>query len=794
VPSGLSALIMELLATDPDRRPPSAAAVVERLRSLDSGAANPAATTVAESDPRPKLRSSRRTGSVVAALVLVTLLAAGYQFGGTIVRFAADKGEVVIAVDDPDAQVTVRERGAIIHDNKGQRTITLASGEHELQVIIKDNAGETRFFTKTLVLTRGGKEFINVRRELASARPPTAGDSRPESPAAGRENTDAVRQAAEWALALGGRVRIQGVKGKQWVAARADLPTGAYQLVGLDLNGTPTNDAAMANVTPLQDLEELDLRSTQITDAGLVPVKGLLKLQSLRLSTMVSDAGLLHLTGLNGLRTLDAGNTRVSNAGLTHVKLLPALQALGLYGTSVTDEGLATIAALANLESLDLRATRVTEAGMASLGTLLELRSLELSGPRITDEGLRRLPSLPKLEYLGLSYTKVTDGGLASVQRLSSLRDIDVNGSQIGDAGLRHLRPLKQLRGINASGTRVTDDVIPSLKSFRSLEDLNLTDTTVSDAGAANLAELTGLTYLRLTGTRVTDAGVARLAALSNLKQLYLGRTSVTDVGLERLAGLKQLRELYLNGTKVTDAGLPRLLDLPLPPLTRLDISGTRISAGGAAAARSILPRAQIDWWEPNHRAADAVLAAGGRVHVRVGDRGSDVPVKEAAALPADYFRLTRVSFSGPGKPSSEVFTLLASLKDSDFDDLEELDLSGSAVSDADLQSVGALPCRRLVLNRTQISGPGLVHLKNLPRMTELSLECPALSFLGVRYVGELTRLKKLSLATSGATDASLNSLRNLTDLRDLDLKGTKVTAAGIATLKSALPQCQIRE
>ena len=347
------------------------------------------------------------------------------------------------------------------------------------------------------------------------------------------------------------------------------------------------------------------------------------------------------------------------------------------------------------------------------------------------------------------------------------------------------------IRGIGLARTRVTDAGIPALKDVRMLRGLNLSDTAVSDAGAAQLAEFPGLTDLRLSGTRLTDAGLAHLARLTNLELLYLGRTSVTDAGLKHLAGLKKLAELHLEGTKCTDAGLVHILELPLPPLTMLDLSGTRISASGAAAARGVLPRTRVDWWEPNRRAAEAVLAAGGRVHVRTGGPGSDV--KDAAALPAEYFRLSRAAFTGPGKPSVEVLKLLAALTDDVFDDLEEVDLSGSALADADLQALGNLPCRRLVLNRTGIAGPGLAHLKNLPRLTELSLECPTLSFLGVQYVGGLTRLKKLSLATSGATDQSLTSLHKLIDLRELDLTGTKVTPAEMAALKTALPQCQIK-
>jgi hypothetical protein len=77
--------------------------------------------------------------------------------------------------------------------------------------------------------------------------------------------------------------------------------------------------------------------------------------------------------------------------------------------------------------------------------------------------------------------------------------------------------------------------------------------------------------------------------------------------------------------------------------------------------------------------------------------------------------------------------------------------------------------------------------------LKELRLGCPTLSFLGVRFVGELKQLERLSLAASGATDDSLSSLRDLVSLRELDLTGTRVSAQGVATLRQALPKCNIK-
>ena len=44
----------------------------------------------------------------------------------------------------------------------------------------------------------------------------------------------------------------------------------------------------------------------------------------------MTDAGLVHLKGLTKLQTLDLGSTKVTDAGLVHLKGLTQLQSLEL--------------------------------------------------------------------------------------------------------------------------------------------------------------------------------------------------------------------------------------------------------------------------------------------------------------------------------------------------------------------------------------------------------------------------------------------------------------------------------
>jgi len=72
----------------------------------------------------------------------------------------------------------------------------------------------------------------------------------------------------------------------------------------------------------LENLEDLDLYRTNITDAGLEHVKGLKHLRYLNLhwQKKVTDAGLEHLKGLESLQHLDLRGTKVTDGGVENLQ------------------------------------------------------------------------------------------------------------------------------------------------------------------------------------------------------------------------------------------------------------------------------------------------------------------------------------------------------------------------------------------------------------------------------------------------------------------------------------------
>jgi hypothetical protein len=93
---------------------------------------------------------------------------------------------------------------------------------------------------------------------------------------------------------------------------------------------------------------------------------------------------------------------------------------------------------------------------------------------------------------------------------------------------------------------------------------------------------------LQMANPDVTDDTLEYLKGMTGLRELDVSDSAVTDRGLAALRGLP-LESLRLARTKVTDAGLAEHIT-PLESLTRLDVSGTEVTAGAVDAWKKARP------------------------------------------------------------------------------------------------------------------------------------------------------------------------------------------------------------
>ena len=82
------------------------------------------------------------------------------------------------------------------------------------------------------------------------------------------------------------------------------------------------------------------------------------------------------------------GNTQITDAGLVHLQSLTKLESLWLHDTQVTARGLVALERLSRLQLLSLNSTAVTDRAVKHLKGLSELRTLWLAGAKnIGDAG-----------------------------------------------------------------------------------------------------------------------------------------------------------------------------------------------------------------------------------------------------------------------------------------------------------------------------------------------------------------------------------------------------------------------
>jgi hypothetical protein len=134
--------------------------------------------------------------------------------------------------------------------------------------------------------------------------------------------------------------------------------------------------------------------------AGIDP-DALVRLDANR--ALVSDDDLRTVTNMApALEDLDLSSALVTDAGVPHLLRLPALHSLDLSGTAITDAALEVIGRLEPLAALTLVDTAVSDAGLERLSTL-RLTYLLLRGSPVKGPGLLALEALP-LEMVGLPH------------------------------------------------------------------------------------------------------------------------------------------------------------------------------------------------------------------------------------------------------------------------------------------------------------------------------------------------------------------------------------------------------
>jgi len=333
-------------------------------------------------------------------------------------------------------------------------------------------------------------------------------------------------------------------------------------LVGIDQVDPSFTDRGLEILAGIPTLEELEICSGRITDAGLAHLTKLPRLRYLRIwgplcretgdiHSKITDAGMVHVGRISSLKTLNISYLHITDAGLAHLAKLPNLEGLDLFNTLVTDEGMAHLKSLRTLKTLNFTGgdgkknrTRITDRGVLDL---CEIKSLESLSVRRTDELLPYLCTLPNIRGLGAS----SDADLVRISRVQSLESVGVQG--VSAANLTHLARLKNLRNLGLTPGPHCAEYLEQIAHLKSLKSLHLrgdSQLTVSDLKQLN--PLANLVSLEVTGSLQQDGTGLDLSGLTALEELHFdispGSTKFADRDLATIAKLPNLRELKMTG------------------------------------------------------------------------------------------------------------------------------------------------------------------------------------------------------------------------------------------------------
>ncbi len=127
------------------------------------------------------------------------------------------------------------------------------------------------------------------------------------------------------------------------------------------------------------------------------------------------------------------------------------------------------------------------------------------------------------------------------------------------------------------------------------------------------------------------------------------------------------------------------------------------------------------------------------------------------------------------------------------FDRVQEVSLSRKRLPARLFSELGLLSSlMKLRLYDSEAMDVEIRHLKGLTSLKLLDLSHSRISDIGLEHLKSLKNLKQLALGDTRVSDKGLLYLKEMTGLTSLDLQSTQTTEEGRASLRKALPNCDI--
>jgi len=361
----------------------------------------------------------------------------------------------------------------------------------------------------------------------------------PESGLEATEKTKLVndfpndRKVAEKAIALGGYVRIR-VDGRTLQMTKAsDLPKQPFEVRWVELSGT------------------------QVTDADLEMLQGILSLYSLAIgSQQITNDALVRMGSHPNLKRLHLANSQCAD-GLD-LSIFPELEELGLANLPLTDAFVPQLAASKRLRNLDLSNTKLTDAAAPALAELRGLQSLSLF--RMAGDATLKAIEDTQLKSLGIGCL-FTAKSADSLSKISSLQSLFLDGPGLSDGHVEALANCQQLTSLQLANGNLTDACGPMFAKLRSVRRLDVNGTEITDIALREIAKMK-LDYLALSAVSGIRGDGFDAFGESTLRELTIYGAKESE-GLLSLRNAKKLQTLIISVENPTARLIEALSELP---------------------------------------------------------------------------------------------------------------------------------------------------------------------------------------------------------------------------------------
>lgn len=249
--------------------------------------------------------------------------------------------------------------------------------------------------------------------------------------------------------------------------ATNDKVAGSAKWKSLELIMTSVDDEGMISiVSKSQKLEEIAIMGGRISSRGVAAICTLPHLVSLWLAKLphLGDECIDSVANVQQLRELSLEFTGVTDKGMEGLGRLEHLRTISLAGSKISDRGIKSLTSCSRLSIIDFSFTRILGRTLSALPRVGR-ENIYLDNSDICNSGIIEFSvAHPETERISLNNTNVDDEIMPTLSRLEGLCELRLESTQITDAGVIAMAGHKSLRMIYLGGTSVSDDTVRLLK------------------------------------------------------------------------------------------------------------------------------------------------------------------------------------------------------------------------------------------------------------------------------------------------------------------------------------------